>query len=100
MAEEQSLLDRWFLKQEIIDELLSHGEDREDAELFGQRIAAIAATEEAEHQSLHDPFDRSVALVLSLVREEAFNPWDVDLSAFLSVFSRRVKEEDNLDLPA
>ena len=100
MAEEQSLLDRWFLQQEIIDELLSHGEEREDAELFGQRIAAIAATEEAEHQSLHDPFDRSVALVLSLVREEAFNPWDVDLSAFLSVFSRRVKEEDNLDLPA
>jgi chromatin segregation and condensation protein Rec8/ScpA/Scc1 (kleisin family) len=100
VAEEQSLLDRWFLQQEIIDELLSHGEEREDAELFGQRIAAIAATEEAEHQSLHDPFDRSVALVLSLVREEAFNPWDVDLSAFLSVFSRRVKEEDNLDLPA
>ena len=100
MVEEQSLLDRWFLQQEIIDELLSHGEEREDAELFGQRIAAIAATEEAEHQSLHDPFDRSVALVLSLVREEAFNRWDVDLAAFLSVFSRRVKEEDNLDLPA
>lgn len=100
MPEEQSLLDRWFLKQEIIDELLAHGEDQEDAELFGARIAAIAATEEAEHQSLHDPFDRSVALVLSLVREEAFNPWNVDLSAFLSVFSRRVQEEENLDLPA
>ena len=100
MPEEQSLLDRWFLKQEIIDELLAHGEDQEDAELFGARIAAIAATEEAEHQSLHDPFDRSVALVLSLVREEAFNPWNVDLSAFLSVFSRRVQEEKNLDLPA
>jgi chromatin segregation and condensation protein Rec8/ScpA/Scc1 (kleisin family) len=100
MPEEQSLLDRWFLKQEIIDELLAHGEDQQDAELFGARIAAIAATEEAEHQSLHDPFDRSVALVLSLVREEAFNPWNVDLSAFLSVFSRRVQEEENLDLPA
>lgn len=100
MPFEQSLLDRWFLKQEIIDELLAHGEDEHDAEIFGARIAAIAATEEAEHQSLHDPFDRSVALVLSLVREEAFNPWNVDLSAFLSVFSQRVKEEDNLDLPA
>ncbi len=100
MAEEQSMLDRWFLQQEVIDQLLGQGEDREDAEQFGQRIAAIAATEEAEHQSLHDPFDRSVALVLSLVREEAFNPWDVDLSAFLTVFAQRVKEGENLDLPA
>lgn len=100
MAEQQSMLDRWFLQQEIIDQLLGQGEEREDAEEFGLRIATIAATEEAEHQSLHDPFDRSVALVLSLVREEEFNPWDVDLSAFLNVFAERVKEGENLDLPA
>ena len=100
MAEQQSMLDRWFLQQEVIDQLLGQGEEREDAVEFGQRIAAIAATEEAEHQSLHDPFDRSVALVLSLVREEEFNPWDVDLSAFLNVFAERVKEGENLDLPA
>lgn len=100
MVEQQSVLDRWFLKQEIIDELLAHGEDQEEAELFGQRIAIIAATEEAEHQSLHDPFDRSVALVLALVREEGFNPWNVDLSAFLTVFSTRVREAEQIDLPA
>ena len=100
MVEQQSVLDRWFLQQEVIEQLLGQGEDREDAEQFGKRIASIAATEEAEHQSLHNPFDRSVALVLSLVREEAFNPWDVDLSAFLSVFAERVKEGENLDLPA
>ena len=68
---------------------------RSGAEEFGQRIATIAATEEAEHQSLHDPFDRSVALVLSLVREEEFNPWS-DLSAFLNVFAKRVKDGENL----
>ena len=94
------MLDRWFLQQEVIDQLLGQGEDREDAEQFGQRIATIAATEEAEHQTLHDPFDRSVALVLSLVRDEAFNPWNVDLSAFLGVFSHRVKQGENLDLAA
>jgi chromatin segregation and condensation protein Rec8/ScpA/Scc1 (kleisin family) len=100
VAEQQGMLDRWFLQQEVIDQLLGQGEDREDAEQFGQRIATIAATEEAEHQSLHDPFDRSVALVLSLVRDEAFNPWNVDLSAFLGVFSQRVKQGENLDLAA
>jgi chromatin segregation and condensation protein Rec8/ScpA/Scc1 (kleisin family) len=100
VVEQQGMLDRWFLQQEVIDQLLGQGADREDAEQFGQRIATIAATEEAEHQSLHDPFDRSVALVLSLVRDEAFNPWDVDLSAFLAVFSQRVKQGENLDLAA
>ena len=100
MAEQQAILDRWFLQQDIIDQLLASGEDRDDAEQFSQRIMMIAETEEAEHQSLHDPFDRSVALVMSLVREEEFNPWDVDLSAFLKVFTQRVKEDDDLDLPA
>ncbi|HJM55586.1 MAG TPA: hypothetical protein QGI72_05000 [Poseidonia sp.] len=100
MVGQQAILDRWFLKQEIIDQLLASGEAREDAEQFSQRIMTIAETEEAEHQSLHDPFDRSVALVMSLVREEEFNPWDVDLSAFLKVFTQRVKSEERLDLPA
>lgn len=100
MAERQALLDQWFLKQDIIDRLLASGEAIDEADAFSQRILAIAAAEEAEHQSLHDPFDRSVALVLSLVREEAFDPWDVDLSQFIASFSKRVKTGVGLDLPA
>ena len=100
MAERQALLDQWFLKQDIIDTLLASGEAKDEADAFSQRILAIAAAEEAEHQSLHDPFDRSVALVLSLVREEAFDPWDVDLSQFIASFSKRVKTGVGLDLPA
>lgn len=100
MVERQGMLDQWFLKQDIIDRLLASGEDHEEADHFGQRIMAIAAVEEAEHQSLHDPFDRSVALVLSLVRDEAFDPWNVDLAQFVAAFSARVKLGEGLDLPA
>lgn len=100
MVERQGMLDQWFLKQDIIDRLLASGEDHEEADHFGQRIMAIAAVEEAEHQSLHDPFDRSVALVLSLVRDEAFDPWNVDLAQFIAAFSARVKLGEGLDLPA
>ena len=57
--------------------------------------------EESEYQSLEDPFDRSVALVLSLVKDQELNPWDVDLSTFLKVFTKRVRlESDKLNLPA
>jgi chromatin segregation and condensation protein Rec8/ScpA/Scc1 (kleisin family) len=100
MVERQALLDQWFLKQDIIDRLLASGEAQDEADAFSQRILAIASAEEGEHQSLHDPFDRSVALVLSLVREEAFDPWNVDLSQFIASFSKRVKTGVGLDLPA
>ena len=100
MVERQGMLDQWFLKQDIIDRLLASGEDHEEADHFSQRIMAIAAVEEAEHQSLHDPFDRSVALVLSLVRDEAFDPWNVDLAQFVAAFSARVKLGEGLNLPA
>ena len=101
MAEQQSGLDKWFLRQDVIDQLLASGEDSQEAALIGDKIMAIAATEEAEHQTLIDPFDRSVALVLSLVREEGLDAWNIDLSSFLKVFTARVKSDaGSLDLPA
>ena len=101
MTEQQSGLDKWFLRQDVIDQLLASGEESQEAALFGDKIMAIAETEEAEHQTLIDPFDRSVALVLSLVREEGLDAWNIDLSSFLKVFTARVKSEAaNLDLPA
>ena len=101
MVEQQEVLDKWFLRQDVMDQLLASGEASSDASLFADRILAIAETEEAEHQTLVDPFDRSVALVLSLVREEELDPWNVDLSSFLKVFTQRVKSEAaTLDLPA
>jgi len=101
MAEHQAVLDKWFLRQDIIDQLLESGEESGEAQSFSDRIIAIAKTEEAEHQSLEDPFDRSVALVLSLVREEGLDAWNIDLSAFLKVFTTRVKSQaSGLDLPA
>ena len=101
MVEQQAALDKWFLRQDVMDQLLASGEASSDASHFADRILAIAETEEAVHQTLIDPFDRSVALVLSLVREEELDPWNVDLSSFLTVFTLRVKNESSaLDLPA
>lgn len=101
MAEQQSGLDKWFLRQDVIDQLLSSGEESREAALFGDKIMAIAEREESEHQALVDPFDRSVALVMSLVRDEGLDAWNIDLSSFLKVFTARVKTEaKTLDLPA
>ena len=98
---QQSALDDWFLRQDILDQLVSQDEDVSEAERYADRIMRIAQEDSAEHQVLSDPFDRSVALVLSLVKEEGMDPWNIDLSAFLKLFTQRVrKEASGLDLPA
>jgi len=101
LAEQQAVLDKWFLRQDVINQLIESGEETVEAQLFADRIFSIAETEEAEFRSLSDPFDRSVALVLSLVREEDLDAWNIDLSKFLKFFTQRVKNNSsNLDLPA
>ena len=98
---QQSVLDDWFLRQDILDQLMSQEEEVSEAERYADRIMRIAQEDSAEHQVLSDPFDRSVALVLSLVKEEGMDPWNIDLSAFLKLFTQRVrKEAAGLDLPA
>ena len=98
---QQAVLDNWFLRQDIMDQLLSREEDAIEAEVYADRVVRIAQNDGAEHQILEDPFDRSVALVLSLVKEEGMDPWNIDLSAFLRIFTTRVrKEAKGLDLPA
>ncbi|MGY8670102.1 MAG: hypothetical protein ACKVJ7_03520 [Candidatus Poseidoniales archaeon] len=98
---QQVLLDSWFLRQDVLDQLLAAEEDSDEAARYADRIQQIAESEEAEHQTLVDPFDRSVALVLSLVKEEGLDPWNIDLGAFLKLFTERVrKEASDLDLPA
>ncbi len=99
--EKQAALDKWFLRQDIIDKLVAVGEDSTSASEFSDRIMAFASFEEAEYQTLSDPFDRSVALVFSLVKEEQFNAWNINLESFLKEFTTRVKQEaEALDLPA
>jgi len=99
--EKQAALDRWFLRQDIIDKLVAVGEDSASASDFSDRIMAFASLEEAEYQTLTDPFDRSVALVFSLVKEEQFNAWNINLESFLKEFTTRVKQDAKaLDLPA
>ena len=98
---QQMVLDGWFLRQDIVERLLSTGSEDEEALAFGDRIMRIASQDGAEHQALSDPVDRSIALVLSLVREEGLNAWDIDLEAFLEIFTERVRAEaDRVDLPA
>ena len=93
-----TVFDATAMRDDIVARLLQGEEDLETSRYL-DRLVELAALEEAEHQFLIDPFDRSVALVFQLFRSKDLDPWDVDLTSFLEMFDERIKTADNIDLP-
>ena len=62
------ILDAKALRDDIVARLITDEVDLETS-AYLDRILELAEMEEAEHQFLNDPFDRSVALVLQLFQD-------------------------------
>ena len=93
-----TVFDGQAMRDDIVVRLLGGEADLETSRYL-DRLVELATLEEAEHQFLIDPFDRSVALVFQLFQSNDLDPWDVDLSSFLEMFNERIKESENIDLP-
>ncbi len=93
-----SVFDATAMRDDIVTRLL-HGEEDLETSRYLDRLVELASLEDAEHQFLIDPFDRSVALVFQLFRSKDLDPWDVDLTNFLEMFDERIKTAENIDLP-
>ena len=86
------------MREDIVAKLLGGDIDLETSRYL-DRLLELASLEEAEHQFLIDPFDRSVALVFQLFNSSDLDPWDVDLTIFLEMFNERIEQTENIDLP-
>ena len=86
------------MRDEIVSSMLDGEADLETSKYL-DRLVELSLLEEAEHQFLIDPFDRSVALVFQLFQSSDLDPWDVDLSTFIEMFNHRIEEAENIDLP-
>ena len=86
------------MKDDIVSRLLG-GEADLETNRYLDRLVELSLVEEAEHQFLIDPFDRSVALVFQMFHNTDLDPWDVDLYVFLELFNQRINESENIDLP-
>jgi len=86
------------MREDIVAKLLGEDIDLETSRYL-DRLLELASLEEAEHQFLIDPFDRSVALVFQLFNSSDLDPWDVDLTIFLEMFNERIEKTENIDLP-
>ena len=84
------------MRDDIVSRLLGGDTDLE-TNRYLDRLVELSKVEEAEHQFLIDPFDRSVALVFQLFQNSDLDPWDVDLSVFLELFTERINNSENID---
>ena len=87
------------MRDDVVSRMLDGQPDLE-ASKFLDRLMELSTLEEAEHQFLIDPFDRSVALVFQMFQSSDLDPWDVDLSSFIEMFSDRIAGAENIDLPS
>ena len=93
-----TVFDTTTMRDDIVASLLEGEQDLETSRYL-DRLVELASLEEAEHQFLIEPFDRSVALVFQLFRSKDLDPWDVNLTSFLEMFDERIKTAENIDLP-
>ncbi len=87
------------LRDDIVSRLLDGKPDLGTSQYL-DRLMELSCMEEAEHQYLVDPFDRSVALVFQMFQSSDLDPWDVDLSSFTEMFNERIRTAENIDLPS
>jgi len=87
------------MRDDVVLRLLE-GQPNLETSKFLDRLMELSTLEEAEHQFLIDPFDRSVALVFQMFQSSDLDPWDVDLSSFIEMFNERIQGAENIDLPS
>ena len=85
------------MRDDVVLRLLD-GQSSLETSKFLDRLMELSTLEEAEHQFLVDPFDRSVALVFQMFQSSDLDPWDVDLSSFIEMFNERIDKAENIDL--
>nr|AIE98326.1 segregation and condensation protein A [uncultured marine group II/III euryarchaeote KM3_05_F04]AIF20141.1 segregation and condensation protein A [uncultured marine group II/III euryarchaeote KM3_88_E02] len=93
-------LDALALRDDIISAMIGHDDKVAlNQSRYADHIQELAEMEQAEHQALVDPFDRSVALVLQMFNSNDLDPWDINLETFIELFNERMKDAENIDLP-
>jgi segregation and condensation protein A len=85
---------------QVINHLLFHKsliDDSDDAARINDYVELLQQTNQGNIISIHDPIDRSIAIAFELVMQAHFDPWDIDLVQFSTMYLKRAKDE-NMDL--
>lgn len=84
------------IDNEVINHLLFHKsliDEKDDSARINYYVSMLQKTDEGEHISIENPFDRSITIAFELVMQQHLNPWDIDLVSFSTMYLKRAKQE-------
>jgi len=84
------------LDNEVVNHLLFHKaliDEQSDSSRINQYLEMAKAASVGQSTLIDDPFDRSIYLTFDLVLNHDFNPWDIDLVSFSTMYLKRAKKE-------
>jgi len=84
------------IDNEVINHLLFHKsliDENDDAAMINYYVELLQKTNEGEHSSIENPFERSIAIAFELVMRQHLDPWDIDLVNFSTMYIKRAKDE-------
>ena len=84
------------IDNDVINHLLFHKsliDENDDAAMINYYVEMLQKTNEGEHISIENPFERSIAIAFELVMRQHLDPWDIDLVNFSTMYIARAKEE-------
>ena len=84
------------IDNDVINHLLFHKsliDEKDNASRVNHYINMLQKSDEGEHITIEDPFDRSIALAFELVMQQHLNPWNIDLVNFSTMYLKRAKDE-------
>ena len=85
------------IDNEVINHLIFHKsliDEKDDSNRINHYVTMLQKTNEGEHITINNPFDRSIAIAFELVTKQHLNPWDIDLVNFSTMYLKRAKEEE------
>jgi segregation and condensation protein A len=88
------------IDNQVINHLLFHKsliDDSDDAHRINEYVSILQHSNQGNLLGFDDPVDRSIALTFELVNQAHFNPWDIDLVQFSTMYLKRARDE-NIDL--
>ena len=77
------------IDNDVINHLLFHKsliDEKDDAKMINYYVDMLQKTNEGEHISIENPFERSIAIAFELVMRQHLAPWEIDLVNFSSMY--------------
>ena len=84
------------IDDDVINHLLFHKsliDENNNSNKINYYVEMLKKTNEGEHISIEDPFDRSIAIAFELVIRQHLDPWNLDLVSFSTMYLKRAKKE-------